>query len=497
MAEVIAGPDPLAPLRAEYVAAELYTEPVMLELGLPTTYTTMLEQGKLRIQFETLNSTHVWYPVMSDEDKNLCKKRDALTASARNKLQPKSIEDKQRTIYEAECIRKYINMPAKSFASTLMVKSYGINSNINSARIAFTSNLRAYGNMNAMLGTNTSYFKWCPNDQRPDFDSHPRAVTRAERKSINAELYDFLEDMTSGKANSCVKKYENDGLRAWTALYLQYQDRADDQQNIIDLYMKDHFYFPKSDPEPYVNKFIFIMESYNSFWIRQLSDLNMRELFMKILEKSDISEILEPLINMRFTNAEIFKKYTLNDLIDKVYEIWNHHVLTKQKNKRNHDLISNSTAAEGAASGSKAEAKGKDAEKSQPKGNVTISNITSVDDLSKKEKKKMRTLLLTEEEKTKLSQPVKPASNWTQASKGGGKGKGGKGKGTKGNKGSFRPSRWCKYCDKYGTHFESGCHFNPDNDNGNWQKGGKGGGKGGNAGGTAEKSYATEFMDFQ
>ena len=99
--------------------------------------------------------------------------------------------------------------------------------------------------MNTMLGTNTSYFKWCPNDKRPDLDSHPRAVTRAERKSINAELYDFLEDMTSGKANSCVKKYENDGLRAWTALYLQYQDRADDQQNIIDLYMKDHFYFRK------------------------------------------------------------------------------------------------------------------------------------------------------------------------------------------------------------------------------------------------------------
>ena len=49
MAEVIAGPDHLAPLRAAYVAAELYTEPVMLELGLPTTYTTMLEQGKLRI----------------------------------------------------------------------------------------------------------------------------------------------------------------------------------------------------------------------------------------------------------------------------------------------------------------------------------------------------------------------------------------------------------------------------------------------------------------
>ena len=125
---------------------------------------------------------------------------------------------------------------------------------------------------------------------------------------------------------------------------------------------------------------------------------------------------------------------------------------------------------------------------SKAKGSgLHVSNVSSFDELSKKQQKRLRSLF-TEEAKSKLP-PAKVARRENDhTGKGGGKGKGkGKGAWTPPN-----PNRWCDFCNN-GSHWTNQC--NPAYNNNNSKGKGKGGGKGG--GGKGWGDYNSSFETHQ
>ena len=283
----------------------VYEIPDPLSIGNSNTFKALNDLCELKLKVPTVIEGWQAYRHLTAEEKATISSRSILTAATRIKLVPQHLATRMNFVYCNKDIRFYLSKPFSDFSNTLTVKGYGVNCNIDSARTQFSSSIRSFGAMDQMLGSATSFFEWIPDGVVIDVGLHLLALTVGQRKAVQNEFYDYLTDVTIGKANSKVLEYPNDGLRAWMALVHQYQSRAADQQDVIVHYMDRNFLFEKGDPEPAMNKFIFLCSYYNSFWLSQWTDLQMREKLISIIKRSeDISDTYEVLTKMKISNSK-------------------------------------------------------------------------------------------------------------------------------------------------------------------------------------------------
>ena len=223
----------------------------------------------------------------------------------------------------------------------------------------------------------------------PNFDFPVRpdgiAVTLEQRIKMNHELYAFLKQFTSGTANDTVVNTPGrDGIAALRNLRINFHARIVNDQQAIDNYLnsKDYKVKEKSPPENFLRKNDVILSIHDSYGENEKTDRKKRDLLRETMRNS---LVYKPLYDWCAQNLDLYNALSYIELKAKMV---NTYELRPGKSSDNdsRDMPEKRKRAESNAA--------KAAKGDKPKGKgLLVSDVTSIKDLSKKQRKTFVALL--------------------------------------------------------------------------------------------------------